>query len=76
MHDCPSFQTAVKFMPSAEQHPSGQVAGGSQVVLAWCTHQPSAATERQVKTTIGGALLLICRGEQARCQVPPDLRTF
>jgi hypothetical protein len=67
--------TERRFEPSHEIHHSGQVAGGSTVVLRWCSH-PHGPLPRQIAERVigGGATLLQCEGDLARCQVPEDRR--
>ena len=54
---------------SKEKNPSQQVAHSASMPN-WCSHIWSPITEKQTKVV--GAPLLICKGDETKCQLPKN----
>ena len=69
MSECPYYQVHVHTMRSNQIRADRQ-AQVERVQIPWCAHDESPVDQRTATRVIGGANLLRCAGELARCQVP------
>jgi hypothetical protein len=70
METCPFYRVERKTLRS-------RTIGDQQLVTVetpWCAHKHSPVTLKRTKV-IGGSLLLACKGDLNRCQVPSDKLT-
>lgn len=72
MSTCPFYKRRTEHLRSNEMRPDQQVAI-TTVPIPWCAHPHSPVPERATHV-IGGAHLLRCGGDLAKCQVPPEWR--
>jgi hypothetical protein len=72
MDKCPWYQVKVLNFRSREVHGHQQSVGGSEVLVAWCSHKHSPMPERSTGL-VAAANVLTCEGNlRERCQVPSD----
>lgn len=70
---CPYYETWQKVSRSNEIS-SSREPSYSKISAHYCSHDQSTVTKADVIGTIGGGLLLKCRGDVARCQLPNGMK--